>query len=285
MISSISFRDRDDYFEDFKIELGEEIRDFFTVMIKKEFRVIAFWALALLTLSSCLEMESTISVKKDGSGTLTEKISMGPQIAGMLRMSAAQGGEDPLAQFKEESLKAKATEFGEGVEFVSVDREEPDGGLTITVVYQFKDLSMLSYAPGALMNEEEDAQDKMKVTFGLEGDVVTIRIPDPSQEDFSFGEGEMSDEELAMAGPMLAGMKVSSKIVFEDGILDTTASYREGNTIELMSIDLDGIMKNEGGLKALKRIDTPSRKEFEQVTKELKGFNMESQEKVTVKMK
>lgn len=257
-------------------------------MIKKALTFMGAM-LALLTFSGCLEMESTISVKKDGSGTLTEKISMGAQMVSMMKMGAAQGEEDPFAQFSEEALKEKSSVFGEGVTFSSVTKEEKDGGIIFTVVYDFKDISTVVYEPGALMNdiaeEEGDEEEEPELKFGFEDGVLTIMTPEPDSSDFALGDDEMSEEEMLMMAPLMAGLQMSVKLHFADGIESSDATYTEGNEVTLMSVDFDDLMKNEGGLEAMKKLQVEGREEFAKAVQEVQGIKMEHRAKSTVKLK
>ena len=69
--------------------------------------------LVLFTLSSCLQVESTISLKKDGSGTVTEDLIFGEQMVQMMKMGMAQAAQadgkakDPFAEMLD---KKKAVE-------------------------------------------------------------------------------------------------------------------------------------------------------------------------------
>ncbi|GHC65336.1 hypothetical protein GCM10007100_36360 [Roseibacillus persicicus] len=241
---------------------------------------------ALVGLSGCLEMESTISVKKDGSGTLTEKATFGAQMAAMMKMGAGQeGGEDPFADFSEEKLKEKAAQYGEGVEFVSVSKEDKDGGIVITSIYKFSDINKVTYNPNGMMDDEEVVPDEELKMFSFKDGELTVTFPNPAEEDFSFGDDEMGEEEMMMAAPMMAGLKITSKLEFEGGIETTNATYRDGNTVTLMSMNFDELMKNEGGLKVMSNLKKGSREDFAKAVKEIKGFEMESQEKVKVKLK
>ena len=84
--------------------------------------------LMLFGLSSCIQVESTISVKKDGSGTITEELVFGEQMVMMMQMGAAQGGpgaagKDPMAQMLDKTkAQARAKKMGEGVELVIAAR-------------------------------------------------------------------------------------------------------------------------------------------------------------------
>ena len=244
--------------------------------------------LVLFSLSSCFEIESTISVKKDGSGTVSEQVVLGAQMLAMMKMGAQEGAEDPLASFNEEALKAKAAEYGKGVEFVSVKNEEKEGRMFITALYKFDDISTLEYKPGAIMGDGSEPEEEDKeptIGFDFKDGTLTVMVPEPDADDFALGDAEMSEEEMMMAAPMMAGMKISAKLVFEGGIESTNATYQDENTVILMSMDMDELLKNEGGLKAVKTLQVENRADFGKAVAKIKGIEMEHQEKVTVKLK
>lgn len=246
--------------------------------------------MALLGLSSCLEMESTISVSQDGSGIVTERIAMGAQMTAMMKMGGAEGGEDPFAQFDEAALKEKESRFGEGVTFDSVKQEEKDGGMVFTVTYKFADVSKLTYEPGLLMDNEEaeeEAEEEKgeELKFEFADGELTVLVPEPDASDFALEDEEMSEEQLVMMAPMMAGLKMSVKLQFEGGIESTNATYTEGNSVTLMSLDFDGLMKNEGGLAAMKKLQVDGREEFAEAVKGVQGVEAEHQAKVSVKLK
>jgi hypothetical protein len=108
-------------------------------------------------------------------------------------------------------------------------------------------------------------------------------VPDPADTNMAMGDDEMSDQQMAQMGPMFAGAKMSSKLVIEGGIAESNATFQEGDTITLMSINFDELMKNEGGMKAMKKLDAETREEVAEAVKEVKGVEFETQEKVTVK--
>ncbi|MBK1835263.1 hypothetical protein [Roseibacillus ishigakijimensis] len=249
----------------------------------KKLIALAGALLALVGLSGCLEMDISVNLKKDGSGTLVETMTFNAQTAAMMKMGAAEGAEDPFAEFNEEELKKKAAEYGEGVEFVGVEKSEnADGSLSFKSTYKFADVDDLNYDPGKAMGDESEGNPM--ADFSFEDGVLTIVTPDPSKEEMAMA-GDMSDEEMAMMAPMMAGLKMSFKIVAEGGIAKTNALHHEGDTVTVMAFDFDEIQKNEGGMKALNSLEAENRAKFTKKAAEIKGFKVESQEKVTIKLK
>ena len=99
-------------------------------MMKRRILLLFVGALSLLGLPSCLEVEQVITLKKDGSGTISEEIVMGAQIVQMLEgLPAGAGAENPFADlYDPEKYKAKAAEFGKGVVYSRMEKVERNGG-------------------------------------------------------------------------------------------------------------------------------------------------------------
>ena len=121
--------------------------------------------LALITafsFSSCIQSESVVTVKTDGSGTIENKTTMGGALMQMMQGFGQQLGaepgsvpENPLAP-DEEQLKAAAADFGEGVTFVGVEEVKgADGSVGVVAKYAFEDINKVSLNP-------EDAFGAMK---------------------------------------------------------------------------------------------------------------------------
>ena len=180
--------------------------------------------LVLVVLSGCLEMESVISLKKDGSGTLTETMKMGAQAAMMMQMRPVEGPDNPMARFDEGHLKENAKTMGEGVEFLGVEKtEEADGSLTYVISYKFADISNLVYNTSSFLETEAAPLAESEKMFSYQDGELTIAVPEPNQENFAIGNQEIPEEQLAMMAPMMAGMKGSVQIVCEGGIESTNA--------------------------------------------------------------
>lgn len=92
------------------------------------------WALGLLAalaLPSCLQNETTVTLNKDGSGTVVEETFLGAKMLEMMTQFAQPGAPDPVAEmFSEDKAKAKIAKMGEGVESTNATYTEGD---TITL--------------------------------------------------------------------------------------------------------------------------------------------------------
>lgn len=83
---------------------------------------------AALAMPSCFQNETTITLNKNGSGTIVEETLLGAQFMAMLAQFAHPGQPDPVVEmFKEEKAKEKTVALGEGVEYVKTEMFEKDG--------------------------------------------------------------------------------------------------------------------------------------------------------------
>lgn len=264
--------------------------------MKTKLLTLATAALALFGLNSCLQVESTISVKKDGSGTITEVTTFGDQMKMMIDMAAAQGGDNaknPLAQMTDKAkAEERAKKMGEGVELVSIEKIDADGKLGVKAVYKFADINKLNYSAGSAMEMGEapggaaDKADDGGMTFKFADGKLTIvqKKPDAPKKD---GEDaakpeEMDPQALAMMQGMMKDMRIATKVKIESGIAKTDATHVEGDTITLGDIQMGKIVTDPEKMKALQSGD------FDKIKAALKGVDgvkFEEKESVTVEMK
>lgn len=100
-------------------------------------------------LSSCLEMEQTIAIAPNGSGTQTLRLSMTDKTIAEVRLAmAARGGAgaaDPLAIF--ERAKAEAELKAAGLEVKTHDSRSEGGRRTVSIEAAFADTKALQQSP------------------------------------------------------------------------------------------------------------------------------------------
>jgi len=274
------------------------------VCMKTKLLMVVTSLLALFALNSCLQVESTITLKKDGSGTVTEDLIFGEQMVQMMQMASAQAGQmggakakDPFAEMLDKKKAAeRAKKMGEGVEVVSVTKIDADGKLGVRTVFKFADINKLQYETSDAMNMGEQGgpskkENGDKPTFkyadgklvisqtlpkGKEGDAAAKDEKDEGKEDAT------DDQALAMMQGMMKDMRMTLKMKFEPGIAKTNASYVDGNEITIMEIDFGKLVKDPKKLKALQGGD------FEKTKKALKGIDgikFEAKETVEVELK
>lgn len=264
--------------------------------------MIATGMLTLFGLCSCFQVESTITLKKDGSGTITEELVLGEQMVQMMQMGMAQaaqaGGkaEDPMAKMMDKAkAQTRAKEMGEGVELVSIEKIDAGGKLGVKTIFKFSDINKLRYSNSSAMNmgdmpgAKKGEANKEAPTFKYADGKLTIMQKLPKEgdaaADVADAEEKMSEQEKAMMDgmkEMMKDMRMSMKITFEPGIAKTNASHVDGNTITLADIEFGKLLANPEKLKAMQSGN------FEKMKKALKdteGIKFETQETVEVELK
>ncbi|MFO7899302.1 MAG: hypothetical protein R6V58_09600 [Planctomycetota bacterium] len=114
--------------------------------MKHAIRAVFIFAIgALPAVSGCVRIHQLVKINHDGSGTLTETITVLPRAVRMLEGHAKRAGEgeDGFALLAEEALKKRTKSFG-GVTLKSKERKTlPDGSRTLKTVFEFKDINQV----------------------------------------------------------------------------------------------------------------------------------------------
>ena len=104
------------------------------------------WVLAgaLMLAGGCLQIETRIKLHEDGSATITERIQLSQRL---LEANARAGaGTDILSSIGKESALERMKGMGKGVELVSHEVRQADGGAQEAVaVYRIADISEFRY--------------------------------------------------------------------------------------------------------------------------------------------
>jgi hypothetical protein len=267
-------------------------------------------AISALLLPSCFQHETTITLNKDGSGTLVEESRLGAQMLAMMSQMAegfggGDGGEkagDPLKEmFSEDKAKARAAELGEGVTYEKSEPVEANGSKGAKVTYRFKDINTLkvrsgdgmkSMSPGPAATELDAAAKKEEpVTFAYQDGKLTIKLPQP-EKDGEKPAGEAAEkpdmenpQAMEMMKQMFADMKMGIKLVIAPGIAETTATHKEGDTITLMEMDFGKLIEKPENLKKMAAMDEKDPTAAMEALKGVEGVKFEAKPEITVTLK
>lgn len=252
---------------------------------------VCFSVTALMSLTGCLTFLTEIRLRGDGSGTMVQTMTMDPtQLNSIMdsiakQMAAAMGGPaeevkpDPKkdqkkkaqkapepAPFKEEELRNKAGDMGEGVKFVSMENIDTKYASGVRVTYAFKDINQLfinpkpqaalgTAAPGA------SSPDALKFRFKRQPDgnaVLTIVMPPPEPkepkkkaETASPASPEESAEQMEMVKAIFKGLHMGISIDIDGKIVKTNSPYVEGSKVTLVDIDFDPLLADAENFKKL----------------------------------
>lgn len=250
--------------------------------------------IAALALPSCLQNETTISLKKDGSGTILEETLLGAQMMQMMTQFAQPGQPDPIAEmFSEDKGKEKATQYGEGVEYVKTEMFEKDGRKGARVHFKFADINKVSANPSGSMDalqgpgEEVDKDEKAKesVKFSYADGKLKIIVPPADFEDMAADEAEENPQQEAMMMQMIADMRLTIKLQIPDGIEETNASHVDGNSITLFDVQVGKMIAQKDKLKAISETAKTDENAAKEAFGKIDGVKVETKDDVTVTLK
>lgn len=236
----------------------------------KKFAMLAVTALAVLSLTGCIQMHSDTTIEKDGSGTASLTLSLSPTMLeameDMKDMDMGQGQEmdvPELDQINKEELE-KACK-GHGVKVKKFQKDTTEGRMNLDLVLEFKDLKGLSYVMGNIMGENPG--DGMGIFETADGNFILKKAfydfpPEPAKdtketepeaESSEGGEGStMTDEEKAqkqmeLMGKMMGAMAeldVKFTITVPGEVIESNAPIVEEKT-STWAINAGNLMSQE----------------------------------------
>lgn len=251
---------------------------------------------ALLAFSGCLQNETTITLNKDGSGTVVEETFLGAKMLEMITQFAQPGQPDPVEEmFSEEKAKAKTAKMGEGVGYVKTEVIDQDGKKGARTHYKFADINKLKINPsGAVddMNKNAPGEEKKGAekdeTFGFtyaDGKLKVITPPVDFEDMDMGGKGAENPEMEAMMTEMLADMRLTLKLKVAGGIESTNATFTEGDTVTLFDVAVGKMLAQKDELKKIGETAKTDKDLAEAAFSKLDGIKIELKEDVTVTLK
>ena len=257
---------------------------------------LALGLVAALALPSCLQNETTVTLNKDGSGTVVEETYLGAKMLEMMTQFAQPGQPDPVAEmFSEEKAKAKTTKMGEGVEYVKTEMIDEDGKKGARAHYKFADINKLKVSPsGAVDDMNIDAADTEKkedkkekaVSFSYADGKLKVLTPTIDYKDMDVGgDGAENPEMQAMMTEMMADMRLTLKLNVAGGIESSNATYTEGDTVTLFDVQVGKMAEQKDDLKKIGETAKTDKEAAKAAFSKLDGIKIETKEDVTVTLK
>lgn len=260
-------------------------------------------------LAGCLQVDTTINLKKDGSGTINEKVLMSKTFVNMMKefatafQDSASAAEEEFSLFKDDDIISDAKEYGNDVKYVShsfISNDEWEG---YEAIYSFDDISKIRIQPDPdskiAMSEDEtetETEDDDEYYFFKfnKGDISELIIDRPEidfKEESEDGESseevtEQNDDELGEeALKMMDGMKINISVKVDGDISSSNATYVDGSTITLFHMNLGEMMKNKEAFKDFKNNEPKNIEEMKKFIEKFPGMKIEIQKPVSVKFK
>ena len=253
----------------------------------------------VMLFSGCLKVNSNVIINKDGSGILEEQVLMSDMVISMMNefMSSFEdstSAPEEFKLFKEDELEAKASEYGEGVRYVSGEEIKIDGWQGYKAIYSFEDLNMIKMEtdPNTKVENPQDGQATEHFSFKFTpGDIAELIIDRPElnsiieDEDISVEtdtENEELDDDLIK---MMDGMTMTISLELKGEIVETNASYVDDTKITMLDIDFSEILKNKETLELFKKNPPDNLDEMKEIVKNIPGMKVEFKKPVIVKFK
>ena len=261
---------------------------------------IAFTAAVFF--NGCIQIETTLFVKKDGSGTINERVVMSKTFVNMLKEFAHSFQDststDEFALFKEDEIISDAQNYGADVSYVSHNFISEENWEGYTAVYAFNDVSKIKLTPDpddkveVGMGEEKTTQAKDYYYFSfIKGDIPELIIDRPEIQ-MDEGEGEESEQDETQEAndqlgdefiKMMEGMSIKVKVGIEGEILNTNATYVDGSEVTLFQMDLSEMMKDKDNFKEFTSKQPENVEEMKEFLKKFPSMKLEIEKPVKIK--
>ena len=266
----------------------------------KYFKIFLVLLLPVTFFTGCLQVDTTVKLNKDGSGTIEEKVMMSDMVVQMMNqfmnsMPDSSAKKQEFKLFKEDELRDKASEYGEGVKYVSGKEVSKDGWKGYTAVYSFKDINKLRMDTNPNKKVELDKSnsevenDYFSFRFNP-GNVAELIIDRPDVSMDEEPETDTTTEESTQNQPLndeivklMDGMKIKISLQPQGNIVSTNASYVDGSDVTLLDVDFSALLKNKGDLDKFKKNPPKSLDEMKELVKNIPGMKIELQKSVSIK--
>ena len=271
-------------------------------MARKALVRIAGFVVLLFTLVGCLEISTVVSVKPDGTGTVTERMLMSKgSFSEMVLNDGDKKGQS--GQIPDKALlEKKSQEMGDGVRFVSVRPVVTKTHAGYEAIYSFRDINRLQVnsSPDNGVSADSTSRDqspkkkKQNVRFSLkEGSPSRLVIMMDQEKGASLSgspdaaKPHQNPEQLKMATSImkqfLKGMRVYMAVDIDGSILSTNATHRKAKRITMMDVDFDKLLANPKQFASFAALGSdPSSEEMQKIMKKIPGIKLETQKEVDV---
>ncbi len=254
----------------------------------------------VILFSGCLKVNSNVIINKDGSGTLEEQVLMSDMVIAMMNefMSSFQdstNAPEEFKLFKENELKTKASEYGEGVKYVSGEEIKIDGWQGYKAIYSFEDLNKIKMETDPntkVENPQDDGEETEYFSFKfIPGDIAELIIDrsdlssEKEYEEITVETGKENQELDDNMVKMMDGMTMTISLEFNGEIVETNASYVDGSKVTMLDIDFSEILKDKESLELFKKNPPDNFDEMKAIVENIPGMKVEFQKPVIVKFK
>ena len=244
-------------------------------------------------------------------GTIEETVMMSNEVINMFKQFASSFSEDSsktedFEMFKEEDARKRASDYGEGVEYVSGEHVNSDTQEGFKAIYSFKDLNLLkiNQNPNSKLSMDElkgegidqDTVDVKEeyVNFqfikGSPSEIIVHFSQPKEKKDNKFdneeSESDTASQNMAEMGQLkqiLKDLKMTLSLELNGKIEETNATYVDNSKITLFEIDFGKLIDDPEKFKEFTKIHPNSLDELKEIVKGIPGIKIEMSEPMMVK--
>lgn len=265
---------------------------------------ILLLGIATLAVAGCMEIETVVRVKPDGSGTITERLVMSNEIVDMMKEMAPDG--QPAELYNEQELRDAAPGYGEGVTYVSAKDVETEFGKGYEASYAFADINKIRVGqdpgdkmPGDGPVEGEDDAGNF-TTFTMQPDspaelVIhwpvdkaeskSVETTETASTDEAPVEQSAEEQEAAMEMMKMAfkDMRMSMHVEVAGSVVDSNATHLNGSRVTLVDIAFAEFLNSEEAMTKMASNSEQSVADMKEMMALIPGLKMEIEPEVTVR--
>lgn len=271
----------------------------------KTYKVLLVLFIAFF-LCGCFEVKQEIIVNKNGSGKIIETFMMSKAVVKQLN-SLFSGLSDSkkkksgsLDIYDKAKLKKDAANYGPDVKYVSSRKMSTKTKEGYRVEYSFKDIKDLkiNQNPGDKSPKGSGAKSDTKeenITFKFEkGDssVLIVNFPEKTKskkekkkKTKKKKDKEAEQKELEGVREIFKDFYIGITIRPAGEIVETDATFRDGNTITVLEMDFNKLLEDEKQFKSFAEKEPDTIEETKALLKNIPGFKVELNKTVTIKFK
>lgn len=250
---------------------------------------------AALVAAGCFQGQRLIKLNADGSGTITDTVTLGEQAREMMSAMGDMDKSTPAEKKtkKDAKLKSLAEAMGPGVTVAGFEPSVDKGPEKVT--YAFKDISKIKIDATPDMTEgDSKSEAKEPLTFRFEkkgGNAVVTVIgagPKPGEKkDKPAGAGDeaaakMQAQAMVMMKTMMKGLKMNTAVEVNGKIVKTNAAHVAGPRVTLLDLDFDVIASDEATFKKFSEAGDDPKSMDPAVLAGLKGIKVQTVPEVTI---
>lgn len=270
--------------------------------MKNLFTKFALFLFVPVLFTGCLEVNTTIHLNKDGSGTLEESVLMSSQVVQMISAFATSfdstaADSNKFSLFKEDQLIADTVKYGSEVKYVSGKEVKENGKEGYNVVYSFSDINKLkiNQNPNSKIDmegvefEEDTAHEFLHFDF-TPGEPASLTIIMPSIKDQEVSNEAPSQDTTSVNTEgmdellkLMKDMRIALNLDVNGSITETNASYVKGSNVTLFDIKFNELLDNPEKLKMFKQENPKNLEEIKKIVENLPGIKVELNNPVKIR--